>query len=77
MKMAVFWLVAPCNLVEVYRRFGGTCCCHLRGDGKLIPDYVAQQPKKTAIFMLAAVRTSNLTRFSYFIVLLMENTALY
>jgi hypothetical protein len=23
MKMAVFWIVAPCSLVEVYRRFGG------------------------------------------------------
>jgi hypothetical protein len=26
--MAVFWVVAPCNLVEVYQRFGGTCCLH-------------------------------------------------
>jgi hypothetical protein len=25
MKMAVFWVVAPCSLVEVYRRFEGTC----------------------------------------------------
>jgi hypothetical protein len=24
MKMAVFWIVAPCSLVEVYRRFRGT-----------------------------------------------------
>jgi hypothetical protein len=23
MKMAVFWVVAPCSLVEVYRRFRG------------------------------------------------------
>jgi hypothetical protein len=23
MKMAVFWVVAPCSLIEVYRRFGG------------------------------------------------------
>jgi hypothetical protein len=23
MKMAVFWAVAPCNLVEVYRHFRG------------------------------------------------------
>jgi hypothetical protein len=22
-KMAVFWVVAPCSLVEVYQRFGG------------------------------------------------------
>jgi hypothetical protein len=24
-KMAVFWVVAPCSLVEVYQRFGGAC----------------------------------------------------
>jgi hypothetical protein len=32
MKMAVFWVVAPYSLVEVYRRFGGICCLHHRGD---------------------------------------------
>jgi hypothetical protein len=26
--MAVFWVVAPCSLVEVYRRFRGICCLH-------------------------------------------------
>jgi hypothetical protein len=26
MKMAVFWVVAPCSLVEVYRRYRGPCC---------------------------------------------------
>jgi hypothetical protein len=25
MKTAVFWIVAPCNLVEVYRRFRDAC----------------------------------------------------
>jgi hypothetical protein len=24
-KMAVFWVVAPCSLVEVYQRFRGPC----------------------------------------------------
>jgi hypothetical protein len=28
MKMAVFCVVAPYSLVEVYRRFGGACCLH-------------------------------------------------
>jgi hypothetical protein len=28
MKMAVFWTVALCSLVEVYRRFRGSCCLH-------------------------------------------------
>jgi hypothetical protein len=27
-KTAVFWVVAPCSLVEVYRRFRGPCCLH-------------------------------------------------
>jgi hypothetical protein len=28
--MAVFWVVALCSLVEVYRRFRGFCCLHNR-----------------------------------------------
>jgi hypothetical protein len=31
-KMAVFWVVAPCSLVEVYQRFRGPCCVHHQGD---------------------------------------------
>jgi hypothetical protein len=30
-KMAVFWVVAPCSLVEVHQRFGGTFCLHHQG----------------------------------------------
>jgi hypothetical protein len=29
--MAVFWVVAPCSLVEVYQRFSGPCCLHHQG----------------------------------------------
>jgi hypothetical protein len=36
MKMTVFWVVAPCSPVEVYRRFIGTCCLHHKGDEALI-----------------------------------------
>jgi hypothetical protein len=32
MKMAVFWVVAPCSLVEVYQRFRSPCCLHHQGD---------------------------------------------
>jgi hypothetical protein len=32
MKMAVFWVVAPCSLVEVYRRFRGASCLHHQGN---------------------------------------------
>jgi hypothetical protein len=31
-KMAVVWVLAPCTLIEVYRRFRGTCCLHDQGD---------------------------------------------
>jgi hypothetical protein len=30
--MAVFWVVVPCSLVEVYRRFTGAYCFHNQGD---------------------------------------------
>jgi hypothetical protein len=29
--MAVFRVVAPCSLVEVFRRLRGTCCLHHQG----------------------------------------------
>jgi hypothetical protein len=32
LKMAVFLVVAPCSLGEVYRRFGVTFCLHHQGD---------------------------------------------
>jgi hypothetical protein len=31
-KMAVFWVVAPCRLVRVYRRFRGLYCLHHQRD---------------------------------------------
>jgi hypothetical protein len=31
MKMAVFWVVAPSSLVEVYQYFRSTCCLHHQG----------------------------------------------
>jgi hypothetical protein len=46
MMMAVFWDVAPCSLVDVYRRFRGK-----------LPDYTAQHSRRQVIFILAAVRT--------------------
>jgi hypothetical protein len=35
-KTAVFWVVAPCSLVEVYRRFRGPRCLYHQTDGLLI-----------------------------------------
>jgi hypothetical protein len=37
-KMAVFWVVAPCSLVEVYHRFRGPCCLNHQGDETHRPD---------------------------------------
>jgi hypothetical protein len=31
MKMTVFWDIAQCSLVEVYRHFKGACCLHHQG----------------------------------------------
>jgi hypothetical protein len=31
MKMAVFWVVEPCSLIEVYQRLRGPCCLHHQG----------------------------------------------
>jgi hypothetical protein len=32
MNLTVFWVIAPCSLVEVYMRFRGICCLHYQGD---------------------------------------------
>jgi hypothetical protein len=60
-KIAVLLVVAPCSLVEVYQRFRGPCCLHHQGDR---PDdgLHGATTQKTAIFILTAVRTSNLTK---------------
>jgi hypothetical protein len=46
MKMTVFWDIAPCNLLEVYRRFRSFCCLHHQGD----------ESQRTVIFMKTLVR---------------------
>jgi hypothetical protein len=33
LKMAVFWVVPPCILVEVHQLARGACCLHHQGDG--------------------------------------------
>jgi hypothetical protein len=32
MKMAVFWDVAPCSLLEVYQQLRGACCLYQQSD---------------------------------------------
>jgi hypothetical protein len=31
--MAVFWVVAPCSLIEIYQRFRRICCLNHQVDG--------------------------------------------
>jgi hypothetical protein len=71
LKIAVFWVVAPCSLVEVYQRFRGPCCLHHQGE--LIALMMeAARTQKTAIFILTAVRTSNPTTLWYYLLLYAE-----
>jgi hypothetical protein len=37
--MAVFWVVAPCRLARVYRRFGSLYCLHHQADEMLENSY--------------------------------------
>jgi hypothetical protein len=38
MKMAVFWDVAPCSLLDIDRRFRGAYCLHHQGDALISPE---------------------------------------
>jgi hypothetical protein len=49
MKMAIFWVVAPCSLVEVYRRFRGSLAASIIGAIALRHGATIQ---KTAIFRI-------------------------
>jgi hypothetical protein len=61
-KMAVFWVVAPCSLVDVYRRFRGPCFLHHQGRpddgdskdlwdiGTHLPDHTALQPRRQSFW---------------------------
>jgi hypothetical protein len=52
LRWAVFWVVAPCSLVEIYQRFRGPCCLHYQGDESLI-----------ALMMEAAKSSETLVNF--------------
>jgi hypothetical protein len=53
MKMAVFWVVAQCSLVEVYQRFRGPCSLHHQGDESLMITH-----RSLIALMMEAARTS-------------------
>jgi hypothetical protein len=71
--MAVFWDVALCSLVEVYRHFttyrpddGGSK--HLWNVGKLLPDYTAQHPRRHSFSYLPPWEPEILPNVIFFIV---------
>jgi hypothetical protein len=77
-KMAVFYVVGPCSLVDVYQRFGGACCLHhhrpddrgtwyLWNVSKLYQSTRRYTTQKTAIFVLTSARTSNPTVWTCFV----------
>jgi hypothetical protein len=64
MNMTVFWDVALCSLVQVYLRFRGAYCPddggskRLCNDGKLLPYYTAQPPRRQSSSLFRWVSAS-------------------
>lgn len=57
MKTAVFWVVVPCRLVEVYRHFRSVCRSrrqgeHLRKVSTLLLDHTAHLRRRTSLYSL-------------------------
>jgi hypothetical protein len=52
MKMANFWVLAPCSLVDDCPDDGGSK--HLRNVGKLLLDYMVQQPRRQPSTMITS-----------------------
>jgi hypothetical protein len=57
MKMAVFRVVAPCRLVEFYRRFRGACYLHHQGDVALMVE--AESTSETSVNFSQTTRRNN------------------
>jgi hypothetical protein len=70
MKMSVFWVVAPCSLAEVYRRFRISCYLHHQGalDFKVIQEVSAILSitvfRTTALFGISVCAWRGANRFS-------------
>jgi hypothetical protein len=68
--MAVLWVVAPCILVEVYRRSRGACCPydgskHFWNVNELLPVHTAQQPRRRPSSYSPPWQTQNVTSAVY------------
>jgi hypothetical protein len=57
--MAVFWVVAPCSMVEVYRRFRGSCCLHHQGDDVSYLMMEAASTSETSVNFYQTTRRNN------------------
>jgi hypothetical protein len=69
MKTSVFWVVEPCSLVEVYRRFRRACCFRRQCDETSVNFYLTTRcynPHDVRLH-IAAGRTSDPTNGSFFI----------
>jgi hypothetical protein len=56
-KMAVFWVVAPCSLVDVYQHFRGPCCLHHQCDEALMME--AARASETLVNFYQTTRRYN------------------
>jgi hypothetical protein len=64
--MAVFWVVAPCSLVEAYQRFRGPCCFHQQGDRPIhIDDYFMLVKKVPGLRMIFKQELGHKFSFEY------------
>jgi hypothetical protein len=50
-RLAIFWDVTPCSLVDVYWRFGGICYLHNQ--------FRARKPSRNEVSKLHVVRQGN------------------
>jgi hypothetical protein len=71
--MAVFWVVAPCSLVEVYRRFRGPCCLHHQGEDSHLRTHRRENLKtysETRVIRIPELLSSHPTRNDFEVCLL-------
>jgi hypothetical protein len=55
-KMAVFWVLVPCSLVEIYQRFRGPCCLlTLMMEAAKSSETLVNSYQATAIFGISIV----------------------
>jgi hypothetical protein len=65
MKMAVFWVVAPCSVIEACRRFRGASCLHHLGD-----DSHLQHLTYLGFFYIYKIRNPSIKSHYFFLYLL-------